>query len=126
MYHIFISHAWKRSDHYDKVKEWLDDSGIDYSDYSVTKENPLHSGNKTKLKEDLTTQIRPASCVIILSGMYAAHSDWIEYELSEASRMDKYIIGVKPWGQERLVFTAVIEEMLQSYRVSRSRKSLTD
>lgn len=33
--------------------------------------------------------------------MYAAHSDWIEYEINEAVRMGKYIIGVKPWGQER-------------------------
>lgn len=102
MYHIFISHAWKRSEHYLKVKKWLDDSNIIYADYSVTEENPLHSGNKRKLKEDLTGQIKPASCVIILSGMYAAHSDWIEYELSEAYRMGKYIIGVKPWGQERI------------------------
>ena len=102
MYHIFISHAWKRSEHYLTVKKWLDDSNIIYADYSVTEENPLHSGNKTKLKEDLTGQIKPASCVIILSGMYAAHSDWIEYELSEAYRMGKYIIGVKPRGQERI------------------------
>lgn len=102
MYHLFISHAWHRSEHYKKVVEWLDDSDIIYSNYSVPEENPLHSGNKTKLKEDLTKQIRPSSCVIILSGMYAAHSDWIKYEIDEAVRMGKYIIGVKPWGQERV------------------------
>lgn len=102
IYHIFISHAWHRSEHYDKIIEWLDDSSLSYINYSVPKENPLHSGNKTKLKEDLTEQIRPSSCVIILGGMYAAYSDWIEYEINEAIRMGKYIIGVKPWGQERM------------------------
>lgn len=102
MYNLFISHAWHRSEHYKKVVEWLDDSNITYRNYSVPEENPLHSGNKTKLKEDLTAQIRPASCIIILSGMYAAHSEWIEYEINEAVRMGKYIIGVRPWGQERV------------------------
>ena len=34
--------------------------------------------------------------------MYAAYSDWIEYELDTAVDTDKYIIGVKPWGQERI------------------------
>lgn len=102
MYNLFISHAWHRSEHYKKVVEWLDDSNITYRNYSVPEENPLHCGNKTKLKEDLTAQIRPASCIIILSGMYASHSEWIEYEINEAVRMGKYIIGVCPWGQERV------------------------
>ena len=102
MYHLFISHAWHRSEHYKKVIEWLDNSDITYSNYSVPEENPLHSGNNTKLKQDLTAQIRPSSCVIILSGMYASHSDWIKYEIEEAVRMGKYIIGVKPWGQQRI------------------------
>lgn len=34
--------------------------------------------------------------------MYVAYSEWIDYEIDEAVRMGKYIIGVKPWGQERI------------------------
>ena len=34
--------------------------------------------------------------------MYVRYSDWIEYEIEEAIRMNKYIIGVKPWGQEKI------------------------
>ncbi len=45
--------------------------------------------------------MRPAQGIIILAGMYAAHSGWIDYEIDEALRMGKTIIGVKPWGQER-------------------------
>ena len=46
--------------------------------------------------------------------MYAAHSDWIEYELNEAYRMGKYIIGVRPWGQERVpqIITDASDEMV--------------
>lgn len=102
MYHIFISHAWHRNEHYDTVEKWIKDSGISWKNYSVPKEDPLHSGNKAKLREDLTKQIRPTNVVIILCGMYAAYSDWIDYEIDEAVRMGKYIIGVKPWGQTRV------------------------
>ena len=40
--------------------------------------------------------------VIILSGMYVSYSDWIQYEIEKAYKMNKYIIGVKPWGNERM------------------------
>ena len=53
------------------------------------------------LTQGMTRQISPAQVVLILAGMYAAHSDWIEYEIQEAQRMDKIIIGIRPWGQER-------------------------
>lgn len=102
MYHIFISHAWHRSEHYEKVVGWLNDSDISWANYSVPEEDPLHSGKKAELKRDLTNQISPCNRIIILSGMYAAHSEWIDYEIDEAVRLGKYIIGVKPWGQERI------------------------
>ena len=50
----------------------------------------------------LKEQIRPASKVLVLSGMYAAYSDWIDFEIDTALDYSKYIIGVKPWGQERI------------------------
>lgn len=102
MYNIFISHAWKRSEHYKKIVEWLDDSDIDYKNYSVPEDDPLDVKTQKQLKESLTNQIKPSSCVIILAGMYANYSDWIEYEIDEAIRMDKYIIGIEPWGQEKV------------------------
>ena len=57
---------------------------------------------KNLLKEKITEQIRHASVVIILAGMYAAHSSWIDYEINEAIRMGKPILGVAPWSQERI------------------------
>lgn len=40
--------------------------------------------------------------MIFLWGMYAAHSAWIDYEISEAQGMGRPIIGVQPWGQQRV------------------------
>ena len=34
--------------------------------------------------------------------MYATYSDWIDFEIDTAIDYSKYIIGVKPWGQQRI------------------------
>lgn len=109
-YHIFISHAWKYSDDYNKVVEWLneaqDEGLLTWSNYSVPEHDPLvdpdTSVGKTKLKNMLREQIRPASKVIVISGMYAAYSEWIDFEIETAVDYEKYIIGLKPWGQQRV------------------------
>ena len=109
-YNIFISHAWKYSEHYNKIVQWLDeaqDEGkFNWKNYSVPQHDPLIDPNttvgKNKLKNELKEQIRPASKVIILAGMYASYSDWIDFEIDTSVSFGKYIIGVKPWGQERI------------------------
>ncbi|WP_217492792.1 TIR domain-containing protein [Bacillus sp. FJAT-27264] len=109
-YNIFISHAWKYTEHYNKIVQWLNEAQSDgefnWKNYSVPQHDPLINPNTTvgkkKLKEMIDGQIRPVSIVIILSGMYAAHSEWIDYEIDTAVSYNKYIIGVKPWGQERV------------------------
>lgn len=99
---IFISHAWKHNADYYTITRWLDESLIVYHDYSVPKHDPLDAGNTRKLKTALTEQIRHANIVIIIAGMYANHSDWIQYEIDEAVRMGKKIIAIKPRGNERI------------------------
>lgn len=109
-YNIFISHAWKYSEHYNKIVQWLneaqDKGKFNWKNYSVPQHDPLIDPNttvgKNKLKNELKEQIRPASKVIILAGMYASYSDWIDFEIDTSVNFDKYIIGIKPWGQERI------------------------
>ena len=99
---LFISHAWSYDYHYNKVVEWFDDaSNFDWRNYSVPSHDACSETTKKGLKECLTRQINPSQGIIILAGMYAAHSDWIDYEIDEALRLGKTIIGVRPWGQER-------------------------
>ena len=99
---LFISHAWSYDYHYNKVVEWFDNEpNFDWTNYSVPSHDACSETTKKGLKECLTRQMRPTNGIIILAGMYAAHSDWIDYEIDEAVRMGKTIIGVRPWGQER-------------------------
>jgi hypothetical protein len=100
---IFISHAWAYSEHYWKLVEWFNaEANFSWSNCSVPNHDSLPDKTSKGLSEGMTRQISPSQVVIILGGMYAAHSAWIDYEITEAQRMNKVIIGVKPWGQERV------------------------
>lgn len=100
---IFISHAWAYSEHYQTLVKWFNEEpNFLWSNCSVPSDNALPDKTSKGLSAGMTRQIAPAQVVLILAGMYAARSDWIEYEINEAQRMGKIIIGVKPWGQERI------------------------
>lgn len=100
---LFISHAWAYSDHYKTIASWLENAPhFDWKNCSVPSTDRLTDKTSKGLSEAMTRQISVAQCVIICAGMYAAHSAWIDYEINEAVRMKKAIIGVEPWGQERV------------------------
>ncbi len=100
---IFISHAWSYEEHYLTIEKWFNDTAnFTWKNCSVPSTAALTDKTTAGLADGMTRQISPAQVVIILGGMYAAYSGWIDYEISEAKRMNKIIIGVKPWGQERV------------------------
>ena len=103
MYNLFISHSWSYSDKYDRLVELLDaKSGFSYKNYSVPKNDPIHNANSTEqLKLAIANQIKPASCVLIMAGVYSTYSKWINIEIEIANLMSKPIIAVEPWGAER-------------------------
>ncbi|MBQ8940710.1 MAG: TIR domain-containing protein [Firmicutes bacterium] len=102
-YHLFISHSWTYSDAYDKLVNLLDEANnFVYKNYSVPKDDPIHDADNTKeLKEAIREQMKHASCVLILAGVYATYSKWINIEIDLANEMGKKIIAVEPWGAER-------------------------
>lgn len=100
---IFISHAWHRDEHYKFIVDCFNNAdNFSWKDCSVPSHDNCDETSNAGLKRCLTRQITPAQCVIIIAGMYAAYSEWIDYEIDEAVRMGKVIIGVRPRGQERV------------------------
>ena len=107
--HVFISHAWKYSLHYEKLAEWIFEESwsvgqarLDFRDYSVPRSAPIHNApNDTALKNAIYKQIAMSHVVVIPSGMYASYSKWIQKEIDGAKAYQKPIIAVNPWGQER-------------------------
>jgi len=102
-YHILISHSWDYDNQYRKVKEWLDDArNFAWKDYSVPFDKAIDADSKKELKQKLRNKISACNCIIILSGMYVSYSEWIDYEIDTALEFKKPIVGVEPWGQERV------------------------
>jgi len=105
-YGIFISHAWRHSDDYDRLVNLLKKAQrFKWSNYSDSRHNPVIDPDtdvgRGKMTKELDEQIRPVNCVIVISGMYVAYGYWIQTEIDIASRYKKPIIGIRPRGQER-------------------------
>ena len=97
-YNLFISHSWKYSDDYDRLVNLLNGAmNFRWKNYSVSVDNPLTGGSKKKLAEEITSQIRLASVVLIISGMYVTYRKWIQFEIDLADKFEKPIVGIQPW-----------------------------
>lgn len=64
-------------------------------------DDPIHSGSQGELHPALERQVSRVHAVLMLSGMYAAHSNWMQRELSMAQSYGKPIIGIFPLGNQR-------------------------
>lgn len=105
-HNLFISHSWQYSDAYLKLIELLNNQAslnrISYKNYSVPKNDPIHDASSDKeLRLAIENQIRSCSCLVILAGVYATYSKWINAEIEIAKKLRKRIIAIEPWGSER-------------------------
>jgi hypothetical protein len=100
----FISHAWNYHDEYLRLENMLKSAPqFKFRNASVPCTNCLPPPlNKSKIQEALDEQIRISNVVLILSGMHAAHSEWVDTEISIAAKYQKPIIGVIPRGQKKI------------------------
>ena len=103
-YNIFISHSWAYSDAYDRLVELLNARGyFSFKNYSVPKNDPIHDApNQRALYDAIYRQIKPASVVLIMAGVYSTYSKWINHEIQIAKKEFLYpkpVIAVKPWAQ---------------------------
>lgn len=101
-YNLFISHSWTYSDAYEKLVALLDAKPyFSYKNYSVPKDDPIQDADDDyQLMEAIKAQMQPASCVLILAGVYASYSKWMNIEIELALQMSKTIIAIEPWGSE--------------------------
>jgi len=107
--HVFISHAWDYSNHYETLASWIFEekwrvgqASLDFRDYSIPKSAPiLNIKNTQHLRLAIYANIIRSHVVVIPSGMYAAHSYWIQKEIDGAKQYGKPILAVNPWGQQK-------------------------
>jgi len=101
-YRLFISHSWNAGDEYERMVDLLDDANyFEYKNYSVPEDDAIDADTDEGLEEALREgQIKPASVVVVLAGLYSSYSDWIGREIRIAEEEDKAILGVEPWGSD--------------------------
>lgn len=99
---LFISHAWDYSERYTRAVKFLNEAAnFMWTNYSVPKSDGFTDMNSAQLTQAMRSQIRPVQCVVIVSGMYINHSDWIQFEMDFAKSLNKPILGIKRWGEQR-------------------------
>lgn len=107
--HVFISHSWSHSGHYDTLSDWIfnekwsvGQASLDFRDFSVPKHDPIHDAdNDTQLKDAIYNQIARSHVIVIPTGMYANYSTWIKKEIEGSKYYEKKILAVNPWGQQK-------------------------
>ncbi len=105
-YNVFISHSWAYSDAYEKLVDLLDANvEFSYKNYSVPKNDPIHNATTDKaLYDAIKNQMKNASVILILAGVYSSYSKWIDKEIEIAQNeftTSKKIIAIEPWGAEK-------------------------
>ena len=104
--HIFISHSWTYRNHHDGLVALLRNTPkFRIRDYSVPKDDPIHTnGTDIDLENAIWDQMRSCSVVLVLAGLYANYSKWIDKEIRMAQKgfsTPKPIVAIEPWGSER-------------------------
>ncbi len=107
--HVFVSHSWAYSRHYDRLASWIFGSShrrgqaaIVCRDYSVPRDDPIHDApSDGKLKEAIYRKNARSHVVVIPTGMYVSYSRWIQKEIDGALAFEKPKLAVVPWRQNR-------------------------
>lgn len=105
-FNLFISHSWTYGDQYERLVNLLEQRPyFQFRNYSVPRDDPIHHArSEIALRDAIKQHMAPASVVLILAGVYATYSKWIDEEIDLAESgfaLPKPIIAIKPWGNKK-------------------------
>ena len=105
-HNLFISHSWSYSDTYEGLVALLRKRPyFRFKNYSVPRNDPVHDADSDyALRQAIRNKMLPCGVVLVLAGVYATYSKWIDIEIDLAQsgfQNPKPIIAVEPWGSQR-------------------------
>lgn len=112
-YRLFISHAWRYGEEYDRLVALLNGAqSFPWLNWSAPEDRPaippgMVVPNQVVIQQ-IAAKMRMADCVLVIAGMYAHYSDWIQAEMDIAQRIRLPLIGVRPWGSQRIPEAVVV------------------
>ena len=106
---VFVSHYHEDED---SIKQFKDLLSADYciKNYSVTSEKYNNATNEEYIKSLLRPLINQSSTLICLIGPETHDSKWMDWEIREAEKLDRQIIGVYIQGAKDSDIPPALEE----------------
>ncbi len=102
-YHVFISHSWDHSEDLKRLRELLEARPYFKVEFEeVPKHEPINSANAPYIKRRLRDRLKSSDIVLVIAGVYATYSNWMQWELDTADECGLSVVGVIPRGQERI------------------------
>ena len=100
---IFISHAWDYNTDYYTLENWLDES-LEWRNMSIPKHDAKEAKNDSELEQMIRNNIKNSSIFLVIGGMYVVQSNrkWISKEIEIAKKYGKYMIVIKPRGNQNM------------------------
>ena len=103
IYSVYISHSWDHVDDLKNLRSLLRERGYFHVEFNeVSPDERIKSENPAYIRRRLKEKIANSDIVLGIAGVYASHSDWMEWELDTALEENVPIVGVIPRGQERI------------------------
>lgn len=100
---IFISHSWGSHEELLRLRNLLNERPYFRAQFSeVSKDVPINSFNAVYIKRVLGEKIRSSNVLLAISGIYASHSLWMQWEMDTAIKYGIPVIGVIPHGATRV------------------------
>lgn len=114
-YSLFISHSWDHDDVLQNLKSLLNSRGYFPAEYTqIEKDCPINSDRAWVVKANITKRLEQSDVVLAIAGVFASHSDWMQWEMDKAQELGLKVIGVVPRGQEHIsqeVYNRSIEDV---------------
>ena len=92
---VFISHLHEDDELIPKLKQLVENAGMEVRDYSITDDKPNHAHDPDYIKNGiLAPQIDLCSTLVVLMTNDTSESDYVNWEIKYAVEHDKRIVGV--------------------------------
>ena len=102
-YSLFVSHSWDHDDTLQSLKNLLNSRGYFPAVYTqIEKDCPINSEKAAVVKANITKRLQDSDVVLAIAGVFASHSDWMQWEMDKAKELGLNVIGVIPWGQQHI------------------------
>lgn len=108
---VFISHIHEDDDGLPKLKDLVAKQGLAVRDSSITSEKPNEARDPEYIKHQiLAPQIEWASTLVVYISPETKDSEYVNWEIEYAHKLDKWIVGVWARGENECEIPAALDQ----------------